>query len=267
MPIEEMKKSVLPQILMIITAALLFVLTFYFLVAINTKIKESQNIGSDTANKSTISVSKTGTVYVKPDLAVVTVTTTTDAKTASDAINQNRDKSSAVITFLKAQGVLDKYIKTVNYNVSPKYDYSATMDSQIYPPIRQPKLVGYTATESLEVKIKQLDKIGDITTGAVTAGASDVSSLNFTVENTDVVKMQARAQAIADARTDAQSIANGLGIKLGKIVGFTESGYNPIYYSYDMAKSSGIGSAPAAQPVQTGENKIDVTVNIIYEIK
>lgn len=262
MPVEELKKGVLPQILMIVAAALLFVLTFYFLVSINTKIKEGQNIGVDTSNKSTISVSKTGTVYVKPDLAVVIITATTEAKTASDAINQNRDKASAVISYLKSQGVADKYIKTVNYDVSPKYDY--IMDQTQSYPIRQNKIIGYTATESLEIKIKELEKIGDITTGAVTAGANDVSSLSFTVENTDIVKMQARAQAIADAKIDAQNIANGLGIKLGKIVGFTESGYNPIYYGYDT-KASAMGGS--LESVQTGENKIDVTVNIIYEIK
>jgi uncharacterized protein YggE len=263
---DEIKRGPLPQIIMILVAVFIFVVIFYFLIAANAKLKETQYIGIGSQQNNTITVSKTGTVYAKPDLATVTVTVTTDAKTASDAINQNRDKSSAVITFLKAQSVQDKDIKTVGYNVYPKYEYGGTVvESSIYPSVRNPKLVGYTATESLQVKIRQMDKIGDITTGAVTAGASNVSSLAFTVENIDTVKAQARNQAIADAKAEAQSIASNLGVKLGRIVGFNESQYNPIYYA-DMAKSSGTGIAPAAEPVATGENKINDTVTIIYEI-
>ncbi|MFA5087274.1 MAG: SIMPL domain-containing protein [Candidatus Paceibacterota bacterium] len=265
MALEEIKNNPLSQVIMIIVAVLLFVITFYFLVMINAKVKETQYIGGGQNN--VISVSKTGTVYVKPDLAVVTITSTTDAATASDAISKNRDKSSAVLTFLKAQGVEDKYIKTVSYSVNPKYEYVSAISAIDYARPLNQKLVGYTATESLEVKIKQLDKIGDITTGAVTAGASNVSGLSFTVENIDAVKADARNQAIANAKADAQSIAKGLGVNLGKITGFTESGSYP-YYAYDMAKSSGIGGGvPTAVPVATGESKIDVTVNITYEIK
>jgi uncharacterized protein YggE len=268
MALEEIKRGPLPQVIMIIIAVLLFVFIFYFLVLINAKVKETQYIGTGSQQNNVISVSKIGTVYAEPDLAVVTITSTTDAKTASDAISQNRDKSSAVITFLKTQGVQDKDIQTTGYNVYPKYDYGSSvivpMQTDIYPS-RTPRLIGYTATESLEVKIRALDKIGDITTGAVTAGASDVSGLSFTVENIDAVKAQARNKAIVDAKADAQNIANGLGVRLGKIIGFTESGTYP-YPVYDMAKSSGAGVASATQPVATGENRIDDTITITYEI-
>lgn len=258
---EEIKKGILPQILMIITAILLFVITFYFLVAINTKIKEAENIGE----KNTISVAKTGTIYVKPDMATTTITVTTDATTASEAITKNREKSSAVISFLKEQGLQDADIKTVNYNVYPKYEYYDLSSSAYY---RNQRIAGYTATESLEIKIKDLEKIGDITTGAVSAGASNIGDLRFTVEDSDSIKMQARTQAIEKSKIDAQSIANGLGVVLGEVVGFSESGYLPVYYDTVMKSSvSGMGGAIESQPVSVGENKIEVTVTVTYEIK
>lgn len=264
MTFEEIKKGGMLQVLMIVASILLLVISLYFLVVINAKIKETQYIGMGDPKSNVISVSKTGTVYTKPDLAIVTITSTTEAKTASDAITKNREKSAAVLGFLKDQGIQDKDIKTTNYNVYPKYEYvSVSSSSEIYYD-RNQKLVGYTATESLEVKIRQLDKIGDITTGAVSKGANDVSGLNFTVENMDAEKAKARSQAIIDAKADAQSIANGLGVKLVKIVNFTESGNYP-YYAYEMTKSIGAGVSSA--PVATGENKIDVTVNITYEIQ
>ncbi len=265
---EQIKNGPLPKIIATTVSVLLIVIIFYFLVLTNAKMKETQYIGIGSEQNNVISVSKTGTVYAKPDLAVVTVTSTTESKTASEAISKNREKASAIITFLKGQGVEEKDIKTSYYDVSPKYEYSrVSSQPSVYYPSNQ-VLVGYTATESLEVKIRQLDKIGEITTGAVTAGASDVSGLSFTVEDMDAVKMQARAEAIKNAKTDAESIANGLGVRLGKVISFTESGNYP-YYAYDyLAKSSAIGGAKMATvPVATGENKIQVTVNISYEIK
>ena len=259
---EEIKKGILPQILMIVTAILLFVITFYFLVAINAKIKETENISNQ--EKNTISIAKTGTIYVKPDMATTTITATTDAKTASEAINQNRDKSSAIISFLKEQGLQDADIKTVNYNVYPKYEYYDLSSSVYY---RNQRIVGYTATESLEIKIRNLDKIGDITTGAVSAGGSNVGDLRFTVEDSDSVKMQARTQAIEKAKADAQTIASGLGVALGKVVGFSESGYSPVYYDSVMKSSVPAMGGVESQPVSVGENKIEVTVTVTYEIK
>ena len=265
----EIKQNPLFQVFMILASALAFVIIFYFLVVINAKIKEAKYIGNSQRDN-IISVSKTGTVYIKPDLAVVTITTTTEAKTADAAINKNNEKSSAIKELLKQQGIEEKDIKTVGYNVYPRYEYIKSEDLTSSYVGGKRTLAGYEATESLEVKIRQMDKIGEITTGAVTAGADDVGSLSFTVENMDNVKSQARSQAIANAKTEAQTIANSLGVQLGKIVGFNESGNNPIYYNDALKSSYGAGaialeSAPQAS-VSVGENKIEVTVNITYEI-
>ncbi|HPC30579.1 MAG TPA: SIMPL domain-containing protein [Candidatus Pacearchaeota archaeon] len=267
----DTKRNPFMQILLILISAFTFVLIFYFLVMINAKIKETKYIGN-IQRENIISVSKTGTVYVRPDLAVVTITATTNEKTVTAAINKNSEKSAAIKEFLKQQGVEDKDIKTVNYIVNPRYEYikllADELESSILYPNGKRTLVGYEASESLEVKIRQLDKIGDITTGAVKAGADDVGNLVFTVENIDIAKAQARAEAIAKAKSEAQIIANNLDIHLGKIVGFNESGNTPIYFNaakaYDESSIS-FGSTPQAS-VSIGENKIEVTVNITYEI-
>ncbi|MFA5013212.1 MAG: SIMPL domain-containing protein [Candidatus Paceibacterota bacterium] len=270
-PLTEQTKQygVLSKAIMLVFAIFLFVVTFYFLVAINAKIKETQRPSKETTT--TVSVSKTGTVYVQADLAVVDLTVTTEAKSADGALTQNRAKASKVLEFLKAQGVQEKDIKTINYNLYPRYEYSkAGAGAEIYPPISdgQRYLVGYDATETIEVKIRELDKIGAITQGAVTAGVTDVGSLNFTVESEDAAKNQARSQAIVNARAEAEMIASGLGVQLGQIVGYTESNNFPYYGMGGAMKSLDSSVAtPSAVPVAVGENKVEVTVNITYEIK
>ncbi|MDD5569164.1 MAG: SIMPL domain-containing protein [Candidatus Pacebacteria bacterium] len=262
---EDLKKGVLPKVIMGLFAAFLFVLVFYFLIAINAKIRETNHLGKE---DSTVSISKTGTVYATPDLATVTITVTTEAKTADDALNQNREKAGKIVDFLKAQGIQDNDIKTIYYNLYPRYEYESSSAPEIYYPSGQRYLAGYDATESMEVKIRQLDKIGAITQGAVTSGATDVSGLTLTIENEEQLKTQARNLAIAKVKVEAGDIATGLGVKLGRIVGFTESNYIPPMFGYGITAESakGSGSTPSAAPVATGENKVEITVTITYEI-
>ncbi len=251
------------KIIGVIVGVLLVVLIGYYAISTIEKTKQIEYIGGG-ANTSVITVSKQGIVYATPNLAQISFSVITEEREVGDAIKENGEKSSAVIEILKAQGVSETDIKTTYFNVYPLYEWHKTDSADIYSTGTR-VLVGYEATETIEVKIRDVEKIGSLIEGAVGAGANQVSSLQFVVENEESFKAQARAKAITDARAEAIQTAQSLGVKLGKIVSFSESSYTPYYKSISAV---GMGGGPEADSsISTGENKIEVTVNIVFEIK
>ncbi len=246
-------------ILVVILSIFLLVLTISNIVSIQNKIKQGKYIGQDVESRNTISVTGTGEIYAKPDLALISFSVVIEAKTVGEAMSQNTEKMNNIISFIKEQGVESKDLKTTSFNIYPRYDYDRT--SSIYPSGKR-VLVGYEVTQQLEVKIKDLDKTGQIIEGAANSGANQVGNLRFTIENQDELKKQAREEAIEEAKTKAKELAGQLEVKLVRIISFSESGYVPMIYS----ELTMLGKGGAAPDIETGENKISVNVNITYEI-
>lgn len=213
----------------------------------------------------TITVSGTSEAFAKPDLAMVNFAVVTEAKTVSDALAENTKKMNAIIDFIKSQGVEEKDLKTTNFSIYPLYEYTSKSETLIYPPSPERRfLIGYEIQQSLEVKIRDMSKISSLIEGATKAGANQVGNLQFTINNEDNLKKEARQKAIEKAKIQAQEMASQLGVRLGKITNFMETGGGmPIYFMAE--KSLGIGGGEAPQ-IETGENKIEITVNITYEI-
>ena len=240
--------------LIVIISVFLVSLFCSTVIDIRDKIQKSEN---------TITVSDTGTIYTKPDLALATASVVTEKKTVVEAMQENAKKMNAVIEVIKGLGVEDKDLKTTSFNIYPRYEwYEAT---EIYPSGRR-VLVGYEITQSLQIKIRDMGKIGTIIEAATDAGANEVSDLQFTVDEEDALKAQARAEAINKAKAKAKELAGQLGIKLVRIINFSESGAMPYFYSTKEAAPSGMGGGETPQ-IETGENKIEVTVSITYEIR
>ncbi len=214
----------------------------------------------------TITVSGKGEVVVKPDIATVSFGVIAENLDVAKAQTESATKINNIITFLKGKGVEEKDIKTTNYNIYPRYDY--TRVSQVYPYTSKQILVAYVVSQTIEVKIRKISDAGVILSGVGEFGVTDVSGLSFTVDNQETVKDQARDLAIADAKAQAKVLAKGLDVRLTKIVSFSEAGNYPIYYGMEKSMMSGIGGGDAVAPsIPTGENKITSNVSITYEIK
>jgi len=249
-----MKKNIITA-LIIVAIVFLVSLTVWVSIDIQNKITETEN---------TITVSDTGEIYAKPDLALTTFSVITEEKTVAEALSQNTEKMNAVIDFVKGQGVEDKDLKTTSFNIYPRYEWRE--EKTEIPPQPQGKrvLVGYEIRQSLEVKIRDLEKIGAIIEGATEAGANQVGDLQFTIDKEDELKKQAREQAIEKAKTKAKELASQLEVNLVRISNFSESSIIPRYYGLEKAAAMGVGEE--APQIETGENKIEVTVTITYEI-
>lgn len=215
-------------------------------------------------------VSGEGTVYAVPDVATINLTVRTQSAALKDASASNNQKNNQLIAFLKSKGIDAKDIKTVFYNVTPQYQYDdrPCAFNMPCPASQPPKIVGYEVSNSVEVKVRNLDNIGTILDGAVSSGANEVSGPVFAVDNEDKAKDDARAMAFAAAKKKAETLAGAMGVRLMRISGFSESGDSPIYYGM-MGKGGAVmdSAAPPAPAIEPGQNKIKVTVSVTYDAK
>ncbi len=267
--IEKFKKEkrCLITALIVILGVLLLTFIVSTAVDIQNKVKEGKYIGQEIEAKNKITVSATGEVYAKPDLVLTTFSVISEAKTVAEAMSQNTEKMNAVIDFVKSQEVEDKDLKTTSFNIYPRYEWHEKTEISPRPPQGKRVLVGYEVHQSLQVKIRDMGKIGQIIEGGTSAGANQVGDLQFTIDKQDEIKKQAREQAIEKAKTKAKELASQLGVSLVRIANFSESSVFPRYYGLEKAEAMDAGAEEVPVPqIETGENKIEVTVTITYEI-
>ncbi len=164
----------------------------------------------------TISVSGEGKVMANPDIGELNFGVQTGRQeTAEEAMKILADKMTAVIDAVKAQGVEDKDIVTQYLNLNPSYDWDEGKR------IDQ----GFEATQNVRVKVRNLDNMTAILGAATSAGANQAGSVNFTIDDPEELRAQAREKAIINGQEKAAALAAQLGKKLGKLKGFGEGGY------------------------------------------
>jgi len=215
----------------------------------------------------TISFSGHGEVTAVPDIANIYFTISKDGKTVKDAQAGVAVIEKKALDLLKVKGVADKDIKTTNASFSPKYDYGQVYCITYPCPQKNPVIVGYTASESITVKVRNIDSVGDIMQGLGTTGVSDLNGPNFAIDKEDVLKAEARKKAIDDAKAKAKVLAKDLGIRLGKITSFSENNNYPIMYARNAMMKESTGVVPAPAVIPKGENTISSDVTITYEIR
>jgi len=248
----------------------LIILSLYFATKIITEIKSYKFIGGGAPASNTISFDGKGEISASPDLATISFTIREDATDMKNAQNKVTIKESAVLSFLDKSGIAKKDIKTENYSSYPKYDYGTPCYGGIGLPCRQdaPKIIGYEVSENVSVKIYDITNAGEIVKGIGAVGISDMNGPNFSIENENALKAQARKIAIDEAKAKAETLAKDLGVRLVRIVNFSENGNYPMYYAKGMMAADSAGSAPSPSPeLPAGENKITSNVTITYEIR
>ena len=191
-----------------------------------------------------------------------------EASTSKEAQRLLNEMITKVLSYTKAQKIEDKDIKSEYGGVTPKYSYTQ-IECIKYPcPQRNPEVVGYTASQTITIKIRDVDSANQIRTGLAGIGVKDISGPTFSIDDEDTLKDQAREKAITEARMKAKKLAQQLDVRLGEVTSFSEnnSGYPMMYAKgMDMATSS---MAPQVAPeLPKGETKITSTVTITYEIK
>ena len=220
----------------------------------------------------TIPVQGEGKATVKPDVARLTATVLTNDESLAVAQEENTKKLNAVVAFLKSNGVEEKDIKNVGYNIYPQYSYPSPCPYGLpcaTDPNAKPRITGYDVRATLAITVRDIGKAGEVLGGIVKTGVNEVSDLQFTVDDPEKAKAEARKKAIEDTRMKAKELAQSLGKRLGKMVEFAESGSGvplPIYERFGKAAAFGVGGGGAPE-LPPGENEIVIQVTAVYEFK
>lgn len=216
-----------------------------------------------------ITVSGEGEAVGVPDIASFTFSVSQDAATVALAQEGVTKKMDAIIAALKNLGIAERDIKTSDYSVYPKYNYEAS--PAIYPPYPGRQVQdGYTANHSVSVKVRDTAKAGEALAAAGNAGATNMSSISFTIDDPDLLVNEARAEAIADAKAKAEMLADELGVRLVRVMGYSDNmGGGPIpYYREGIGMGGDVSVTQAKAPtLPTGENKFTINVSVTYEIR
>lgn len=217
----------------------------------------------------TISVRGMGEVTARPDIGTFSFSVMSEGDTAAIAQNDSAEKINAINSYLKEQGIDEKDIKTSSYYLNPNYTYPERICmSGSYCPPSEPVIDGYEVSQTITVKIRNLDMSGDLITGVGERGATNISGLSFTIDDESNLKDEARAAAIEDAKEKAEELAADLGVRLVRITGYYEEEFYPQYgYGGDMMMSSKMETAAVAPDMPTGENQISSTVSVTFEIR
>ncbi|MFH0851646.1 MAG: SIMPL domain-containing protein [Candidatus Peregrinibacteria bacterium] len=208
-----------------------------------------------------ISVDADGKVSAPPDIAVVSFGVQTGRQgTAQQAIKLLADKMQEVIDAVKKDGIEEKDISTDSLSLNPAYDWK---DGQQISR-------GFEANQTLHVKVRNLDKIGDLLSAVTTAGANQIGGVEFTMDDPEKLQAMAREKAITKAEAKAQKLAAQLGKSLKRLKGFSEGGgYAPPmpYAKANVMMDRAGGVSLESVPVPTGEQDITVTVLLTYELQ
>lgn len=205
----------------------------------------------------TIAVTGEGKVDMAPDMAMLSLGVTSQADTAAAALKANSDGLSGALDRLKAAGIEDRDIQTSGLSLHPNIDYSSSG--------REPQVRGYTASNMLTVRLRDLSVLGQTLDAVVTQGANTLNGLSFGLQNPDEATDEARRRAVADAAHKAALYAEAAGVTLGRIVTISEQGNYGGPQPMMMAEARFAKDAGSV-PVASGEISIGATISVVYEI-
>ena len=250
-------------------ALVLLILALFLAVKTINTIKEYRFIGGGVSATNTITVSGEGEVFAVPDIAEFSFSVVEEKKTVADAQEVAAQRINSIIAFLDDADVKETDIKTTNYNVYPRYEYiRENCSGGLCPPGGERVLKGFEVSQSISVKVRDTQEAGNILAGIGERGATNISGLNFTIDDEEDLLTEARKEAIDDARKKAKQLAKDLDVKLVRVVSFSESGGQPYYPRFDFAEAAVLGKGGGGVPeIPTGENKITSNVSITYEIR
>lgn len=246
-------------------ASVVLVLLAIFLLAATINVLQDDSDSNHTQPQ--IAVMGTGEIFAAPDVSVVTFDVRKEAKQMAQAQSVVNDIVGTVIADLKSKGIAEKDIKTLSYTSYPVYDNMTVpcVYGQSCPGGKS-VLRGYEASQTIQVKIRNVDATADIVSLLGGKGVTNISGPVFSVDDETILLAQARKKAIDDAQAKARILAKDLGVRLGRVVSFNESGVYP-YPMYDKAMSARVETANVPAQIPRGENQFTSSVTIVYEIR
>ncbi len=204
----------------------------------------------------TVSVSATGTAIAEPDLAAIATGVVAEGDTARAALLANTAAMAKLIEGLKANGIAPKDIKTISFNVQPRY--------QNFKDGRPATINGYQVINQVRIVVRDLDKLGQVLDTAVTLGANQMGGIEFQVSAAETLKDEARRNAMANALRRAKLFAASAGAEVGEVIAIAEDMAAPINRQMMQARAA---MSSEAVPIERGSQSLEVRVNVTWALK
>jgi uncharacterized protein YggE len=253
------------------TVVLVLLLLAAFLFAETIKsFKEYRYVGGGIPTSNAITVTGEGEVFALPDTAEFTFSVIEEGDSVQAVQDAAAEKVNAALDAVREKGVADGDIKTTEFTLTPRYVWEPPQCFR-FPCDRKRVQNGFSLTQSVRVKVKELETAGDVLEAVTATGVQGVSGLSFTIADEDEKQEEARKLAIEEAQSKAEKLAEDLGVTLVRIVGFSEDGERPMpFMARDMAaESMTVGMVDEAKglEVPSGENRVVSNVRITYELR
>lgn len=206
-----------------------------------------------------LDINVTGDATRVPDLAVISAGVVSRSATATGALQDNSARMDKVIAAIKRAGIADRDIQTSSISLNPEYKY---VENQ------PPQLVGYTASNQVTVKFRDIRNSGKVLDALVREGANQINGPTMTIEHPEEALDEARAKAVAAGRARADLYARSLGMRVVRVVSVSESGSYappppPMPYAAERIMATG---APATK-IEPGEQKLQVSLSMVFELQ
>lgn len=215
-----------------------------------------QPANAQDAGRRTITVSGHGLISASPDTVDITLGVQSQAKSASDALTANTQSMQKLFTELKAGGVEEKNIQTSQFSVNPVYSRSKNNEPAV--------ITGYRVTNTVNVTITEIDKLGNLLDVVVKAGGNRINGIRFSIADASALLDKAREEAIKNAVHKAKLYVGAAGVALGQILSIQESGSHAPQPMFMRAAKMEMDSAV---PIAAGEQNISANVTLVIELE
>ncbi|HEX5237427.1 MAG TPA: SIMPL domain-containing protein [Sphingomicrobium sp.] len=205
-----------------------------------------------------LDITSVGEVTRVPDVAIITAGVVSRSTTASGAIQDSADRMSRVLAALKRAGVADRDVQTSSVNLNPEYRY---------PDNQAPQLTGYTASNSVTVRFRDIRSSGKILDALVGQGANQINGPNLTIDKPEAALDEARANAIAAGRARAELYARSLGMRVARVVSVSESGGYAVPPPAPPPVPMMARAEYASTKIEPGEQKLQVSLAMTFELQ
>jgi uncharacterized protein YggE len=211
---------------------------------------------SATPPNRTITVVGLGKASGAPDVAHVMIGVETSNESVQQAVDDNAAIMTEILAAVKELGIAEKDIQTSNYSVFAERQPQRLPESESEGPLT------YRVNNQVDVKVRDLDKLGGVLDAAVAAGANNIYGIRFSIDDSSELEAEARANAVADARARAESLAELNDVSVGDVLSISEviGGASPIF---ERAAAVPYG---AGAPIEAGELEVQMSVQVTYII-
>ena len=209
------------------------------------------------ADGTLLSVSATADARRVPDVATLSTGVVTQAADANAAMRANALQMDRVMAAVRAAGIAERDIQTSGISLNPNYKYIENAT---------PAIVGYQASNTVNIRVRDLSRLGKVLDTLVEQGANQVNGPSFEVDKPEAAYDEARIAAIKQAQARAQTYADALGMRVRRVVSISEGGAGfprPMPMMRAMAADAGMARETSVSP---GESTLSVSLEVVFEL-